>query len=342
VRDPARATLRDGVTGALVPASLVEIEGGLTLRFTPTARLQVDHPYAISIPATTRDRAGNPLRSRQVDFRTTSEPYVHTGPVFSYRRDMPVSMWHVPRDDLPLVASLGVRLVIKKMNREDDVVGYLDRAQAAGVKVLFGFDWVYADGLDLAGARAVATSIAGHPALYGILAVTEPEQTALTRTQLRSLYATYKRVLPTRPVMASLGSVRRFPGWARTHWGPGIADAVVCEWYPIVRPGVAHPTGWITDSTSYLRAWKRALDATAPGTPVWGSVAIHRYDKSRRRSPNAGEVADQARDVFRHVGATGLSIYPWNTASYENDLRRDPERQAMISRLVRAIRAGTL
>jgi hypothetical protein len=342
VRDAARTTLLDGITGAVVPASLVEIDEGQILRITPRDRLQVDHPYAIAMPPTARDRAGNSLRSRHVDFQTSSEPYAHTGPSFSYRRDMPVSVWHVPRDDLPLVAALGATVVIKKLNRGEDVLGYLDAAKMAGVKALLGFDWVYEDGLDLGAAKGIARSIARHPALYGILAVTEPEQTDLSRTELRALYRAYKGVLPRRPVMASLGSIRDFPGWARTHWGPGIADAVICEWYPVVRPSRRHPTGWVSGSTSYLRAWKRALEATAPDTPVWGSIAIHRYDLARRRSPNAGEVADQARDAFRYLGATGLSIYPWNTAAYENDLRRDPARRAMINRLVGAILAGTL
>jgi methionine-rich copper-binding protein CopC len=343
VASAAGATLtRVGSAGA-VAASISLASDGRRLTIDPTADLDIGARYRVRLPGTIRDRAGNALAAWSATFAVTSEPAAHHGPHFSYRKDLPVSAWHVPQDELPFAATMGVSIVVKKFTADDDPVAYLDAAAMIGVRVLAGFDYIYQDGTpDLAAAAAIASRLRGHPGLYGFLAATEPEAYDLSGGELRDLYRAYKSADPSRKVMLSLGNLRSFPAWAPRHLGPGMADAVICEWYPVVMRSPANPDGWTSGSAAILTAFRAALDRVAPRMPVWGSIAVHTYLPGARRSPSLAEMADEARDQFRYVGAVGLSVYPWHTGTYQNDLRRDLRRQSWFTELINAVRAGTL
>ncbi len=343
---PIRSTAGIGVAPIAGPAVSAAVTLGpdrRTVTIRPTEHLEIGQAYRVMVPAAMVDPADRAAVPWTSTFLVTSEPVAHVGPAFTYPRDAVISAWHVPAVDLPLVATMGVTVIVKKFNRTDDPTTYLDEAAMVGVKVLVGFDYVYEDGSpDLAEARSLARSLKGHPALYGFLAATEPEAVGLTRAQLQGLYRAFKAGDPNAVVMLSLGNARLFPTWAPTHLGPGTADAVICEFYPVVSRSVENPDGWTSGSDRILQAWRATLDAVMPGTPVWGSIAVHTYRPGERRSPSLAEMADEARDQFRYTDAVGLSVYPWNTPSYLDDLRRDPTRQAWFTELVNAIRAGTL
>jgi len=343
VRSAAGIHLVEQATGRRVAAIGTIGPDHRTITVRPMADLAVNTVYRVVAPPSIHDRAGNRLEPWSATFATTSEPYAHPGPAFRYDPQLPVSIWHVPAQDLPLAATTGASIVIKKFQRGDDIKAYLAAARMAGLQVLVGLDWIYRDGHpDLAAARAVAKALAGDPALYGFLSVTEPESYPLSRADLEALDRAYKSADPTVAVVVSLGSLRTFATWGPTHFGPGIADVVICEWYPVVARSAANPDGWTADSAGILSDWHALLERLAPGTPVWGSIAVHAYPPGQRRSPSLAEMADEARDQFRYADAAGLSVYPWTTGTYENDLRRDPRRQGWLTDLVVAILSGTL
>ena len=274
--------------------------------------------YRVRLPGTIKDGAGNALAPWTATFSVTTEPVAHRGPAFSYRTDLPVSAWHVPRAELPLAAVMGVSIVIKKFAAGEDPTSYLDYAAMVGMQVIVGFDYIYQDGSpDLALARSLAEKVSGHPALYGFLAVTEPEAYGLSRSDLRALAQAYRSADPTRKIVLSLGNVRQFPSWAPSHLGPGIADVVICEWYPVVARSAANPDGWTSGSARILRRGGRPSIASPQG-PRSGaaspSTRIRRASDGRRALPRwpmrpAISSAIRAPSVCRSTRGRPAAVY---------------------------------
>lgn len=339
----ATLTLRDTRTGEAVAGAVSYEQYTASAVFVPAAPLWAGHLYRVLVGTGISDPVGNPLEPSSWTFRARPLGSARPAPVAEIPRKVPMTMWHVPMGDLETVAALGIDLVIRKFHSGAEAATYLDAAGRAGLRVIAGFDDVHAGGVVRTGLIGpLLAPIRDHPALYGYLALTEPNLSGIDLTEMRRVYAAYKKADPARPVLVSMGLIGEF-GTAGNPWGSGVADIVLAEWYPIVYPSAVAPHGWRIDTPSVLTRFRDVVERATPGLPIWLVAQGHEYRPANRRSPTEAELADQVRDAFRYLGASGVTFYPWSGISaFENDFGRDVALQDALHQVIGAVRARTL
>ena len=339
----ATLTLFDERTDRPVPGTVSYDPTAALAVFAPEAPLWAARRYRVVVGPGISDRVANQLERRSWTFSTRPLASVRPRPVAEIPDAVPIGIWHVPARELDEVAPLGVDFVIRKFAPPDDVVRYLDEARRFGVKVIVGFSHVYRDGVvrpELIG--PLVAPIRRHPALYGYLAVTEPSVQGVSLSEMRQLYTAFKAADPEHPVLVSIGMIGEFGG-PTNQWGPGAADIVLAEWYPTVFASRIFPDGWRTNTPYVLSHFRDVVERATPGLPIWLVTQGYTYRPADLRSPTEAELADQVRDAFRYLGASGVAFYPWKGGEpYEDDVRRNAALQETLRQVVNAVRTRTL
>jgi hypothetical protein len=256
---------------------------------------------------------------------------------------MPTIAWGVPASDLPRVKALGFNVVLKRFVAGTNPTAYLNSAAASGLKVLAWFPGTYALGTSNPSALDPwVAEVKSHPALYGYVSVIEPGASNLhiPLTVLKSLYSHLKALDPSHPVIVSYGHLPWF-GADTNPFGARVADAIIAEWYPVVFPTLAYPTGWVSSTSTVLRNVRAVVAAKAPGTPIWLTVQMHEYLPSNKRQPSFAEVNRQIERGVADLGASGFAFYPWHTSTnYTGDLAGNAELQDSVRTSIQWLRDG--
>ena len=241
--------------------------------------------------------------------------------------------WEVGLTDIAGLGTPRPALLMKNVGPGINLTAYLDEAARFGQRVLFYFvDTVdYTNGtINTSVIPSWVAQVKNHPALYGYLSVKEPSWSGISLAEMRALYSAYKAADPKHVVVALLGDTPHF-GTSQNPWGPGVANVLWVNWYP-----VTYSRGYIPNASIHFPKIKTYVAATTPGTPIWLMVQGHGYRPGDRRTPTAAELTRQVNDGFRYLGAAGIAFYTYRQTNYDSDFSRNPAlwataRSLMIS-----------
>ena len=135
---------------------------------------------------------------------------------------------------------------------------------------------------------------------------------------MRLLYSAYKAADPNHAVVALLGDTPHF-GTSQNPWGPGVANVLWVDWYP-----VTYSRGYIANASIHFPKIRTYVAATTPGTPIWLMVQGHGNRPGDRRTPTAAELTRQVNDGYRYLSAAGIAFYTYRNTMYDNDFARNP------------------
>lgn len=239
--------------------------------------------------------------------------------------------WEV---DLTAIAGLGMprgNVLQKAVSAASNPLTYLDEAARNGQKVLFylidAVDYTHGT-VNTAVIPGWVAKVRNHPALYGYLSVKEPSWYGISVTEMRALYAAYRKADPNHVVVALLGDTPHF-GTTQNPWATGIANVLWVDWYP-----VTYSRGYIATASTNFPKIKAKVAATTPGTPIWLMVQGHGNRAGDKRTPTAAELTREVRDGFTYLGAAGIAFYTWRNAQYDNDFVRNPKLWATARSLM--------
>jgi len=229
--------------------------------------------------------------------------------------------WEVGLADIAGLGTPRPALLMKNISPGSNPIPYLDEAARYGQRVLFYF----ADTVDYTNGTIKTSVIPGwvakvknHPALYGYLSVKEPSWSGVTLGEMRLLYSAYKAADPNHAVVALLGDTPHF-GTSQNPWGPGVANVLWVDWYP-----VTYSRGYIANASIHFPKIRTYVAATTPGTPIWLMVQGHGNRPGDRRTPTAAELTRQVNDGYRYLSAAGIAFYTYRNTMYDNDFARNP------------------
>jgi hypothetical protein len=241
--------------------------------------------------------------------------------------------WEVPLGDIAGLGSPRPKLLVKAFSPANSPVAYLDEAARHGQQVLVYFTETvdYAAGtVRTSVIPARVSSVKNHPALYGYLSVKEPSWNRISLAEMRSLYTAYRKADTGHPVVALLGDTPHF-GTSANPWGPGVANVLWVDWYP-----VTYSRGYIGTASTNFPKVKAYVAATTPGTPIWLMVQGHGYKAGDKRTPTAAELRRQVADGLAYLGAAGIAFYTWRNPLYDSDFSRNPSLWATARSMIPA------
>ncbi len=254
-----------------------------------------------------------------------------------YSAYTPFGIWEVPRADLPTVARHH-KLIVKAFEPTMDIVGYFNDAHRLGIKVVPFF----MNTVDIKTGTVYPSRVAWwvnkvktHPALYGYLSVREPSWFGITLTEMRSLYKAYKSADPYHRVIALLGDTPHF-GTSRNPWGPGVANMLWVDWYP-----VTCTSGYYNGAITNFPKVRRYVDTYTPGTPIWLTAQTHENRVGNKCTPTAAQMDRQVYEGFRYLKAQGILWFVWNGPKYERDLKRNAFLQSHVAGIQQRVRNRT-
>lgn len=239
--------------------------------------------------------------------------------------------WDVPLTDIAKLGSPRPGLLVKSFGPSINPVPYLDEAAKYHQKVLAYFIATVDYSAGTVKPSVIPTSVAkvkAHPALYGYLSVKEPSWSGISLSEMRSLYKAYRAADPSRPVVALLGDTPHF-GTSQNPWGPGVANVLWVNWYP-----VTYSRGYIATASTNFPKIRGYVAASTPGTPIWLMVQGHGYRTGDKRTPTAAELKRQVDEGLRYLGAAGIAFYTWSHPSYDSDFVRNPKLWATARSLM--------
>jgi hypothetical protein len=243
----------------------------------------------------------------------------------------------------------GFTHVIKTAAGPNNARNYLNAAEACGLKVIFSFPDTVKYSLGKVYPSRVAkwvTIVKDHPALYGYLTVKEPSWNRISASEIRSLYAAFRKADPNHPVLALFGDIPHFNQKGNT-WGKGMADILMVDWYPVetARSGCSRTgTHVITTGPKYLRHVRAVVDLKTPGTPVWVMVQTHKNLAPachKKQRPTQAQLRKQVRDAVNSAKAVGIAFHTFDNSSYTKDERRDPVMVGWMRQIANEVHAGT-
>ena len=284
------------------------------------------------------------LASLVAAFAVSPAAAVGPAPTAGTRPAVSFALWEVPTLGPALDASAGFGhgVLVKSFTPDMNVVKYLDRAQANGLKVILHFNDVikygsgYSNGYVYpARIKAWTDKVKNHPALHGYLTVKEPAWQGISLREMQSLYREFKRQDPKHTVVALLGDTPNF-GTSRNPWAKGVADMLWVDWYP-----VSCSKGYWTGATRNFPKVRSYVDRVTPGTPIWVITQGHAYKKGDKCRPTPAQLRRQVREALTYMRADGIVFYTWNNGWYESDLGRDPALQTELKRIIRDVKNGT-
>jgi hypothetical protein len=230
--------------------------------------------------------------------------------------------WEVTLADIAKLGTPRPSILVKAFSPSMNPVAYLNEAAKYHQRVLVYFtDTVnYSTGtIKTSVIPTWVATVKNHPALYGYLSVKEPSWNGISLAEMRSLYGAYRAADPKHPVVALLGDTPNF-GKSQNPWGPGVANVLWVDWYP-----VTYSRGYIGTASTNFPKIKAYVAATTPGTPIWLMVQGHGNRAGDKRTPTATELGRQVADGFRYLGAAGIAFYTWRNPLYDSDFVRNPK-----------------
>jgi hypothetical protein len=262
---------------------------------------------------------------------------------------IPTVVVEVPSWDLQAntngICTMGATLVIKNAQGTFDHVGYLNIAQACGMKVIFAFP----DTINYSTGVVYPSRVAGwvnkvknHPATWGYMSVKEPNLSRVSAAEIRSLYSAYKAADPNHPVMALFGDIPHF-GSSANPYTAGMANVVMVDWYP-VETTTGSNTTYLNGATTWFPKVKAYIQKMTPGTPIWLMVQTHKYLRPathKKQRPSWALLNRQVHEGFVYLGAKGIAFHTWRNANYTIDQLRDPQMVSWMTAIAGSIRAGT-
>jgi hypothetical protein len=272
--------------------------------------------------------------------------------VATYPTDAAMILYNVPPEDLLAnrhgICNGAFNLVVRNVAGVAGARRYLDAAQACGLRAILSFSTTTNGAGRVYPSRvaALVNSVKTHPALFGYLSVKEPSWIGISRTEIRSLYAAYKKADPNHPVVALFGDIPHF-GDTRNPYTAGMADVVMVDWYPVEtsRGGCnSVGTSYITTGPKWYRKVRKAVALKTPGTPIWVMVQTHKYLKAgchRKQRPSHALLDRQVREAFANAGAQGIAFQTFRNTNYNIDEHRDPTMVGWMKQISTQVRAGT-
>jgi hypothetical protein len=259
-------------------------------------------------------------------------------PVAAYSTATPFGLWEVPILDIAGLGTPRPTVLVKAFSPGMNPVRYLDEARSHGYQVVvyftntvdYGSGAVYPSRV-----RPWVDQVKGHPALFGYLSVKEPSWSGVSLTEMRALYTAYKAADPNHRVIALLGDIPHF-GTKANRWGPGAADMLWLDWYP-----VTYSRGYINTASTWFPKVRKYVKTVTPGTRIWLMVQGHGYRPGDRKTPTARQLARQVRDGFTYLRAKGILFHTWNNPRYDSDLKRNAALWGAARSIIGKVRAGT-
>jgi hypothetical protein len=275
------------------------------------------------------------------------------GHVASTAADTPMVLQNVTLADLVAnkrgICNGGFTHVIKNAAGPNNARNYLNAAQACGLKVIFLFPTTVNHSLGKVYPSRVASwvkIVKNHPALFGYLTVKEPSWNRISASEIRSLYAAFKKADPNHPVLAIFGDIPHF-NLKGNSWGTGMADILIVDWYPVetARNGCSRTgTKVVTTGPRHLKNVRAVVDLKTPGTPVWVMVQTHKNLAPachKKQRPTEAQLRKQVRDAINYAKAVGIAFHTFDNSSYAVDERRDPTMVGWMRKIANEVHAGT-
>jgi hypothetical protein len=275
------------------------------------------------------------------------------GQVATAATETPMVLQNVTLADLVAnkrgICNGGFTHVIKSAAGPNNARNYLNAAEACGLKVIFTFP----DTVNYSLGRVYPSRVAkwvsivkDHPALFGYLTVKEPSWNRISASEIRSLYAAFRKADPNHPVLALFGDIPHFNQKGNT-WGKGMADILMVDWYPVetARSGCSR-TGskMLTSGPRHLRHVRSVVDLKTPGTPVWVMVQTHKNlapTCHKKQRPTEAQLRRQVREAINSAAAVGIAFHTFDNSSYTKDERRDPAMVGWMRTIANQVHAGT-
>ncbi len=255
-----------------------------------------------------------------------------------------VPVWDLEENTNGICTS-GATHVIKNAAGTFNVVNYLDKAQACGLKVIFAFPETVDYATGVVNPTRVAgwvTKVSSHPATFGYVSVKEPSWSGIDASEIRTMYRAFKAADPSRPVITLFGDMPGF-GTSRNPYTTGMADIVMFDWYP-VETTTGTNSIYLAGGAKWFPRAKSIVRKASPGRPIWLMVQTHRYltpAAHKKQRPTQSQLWRQVRDGFALLGARGIAFHTWRNANYTRDQLRDPQMVAWMTALFAQVKAGT-
>ena len=257
-----------------------------------------------------------------------------------YSTEMPFALWEVPVAQIGTAPTLGTSYLFKSFSPGMDPVSFLNAAGARGWKVVFHFNDTinYTTGTVYPWKVAAwVNQVKDNPALGGYLIAKEPSWSGISAAELRSLRNAFRAAdpNPAHQIFVDYGDSPHF-GTTANPWGPGIADVLVMNWYP-----VRISKGYISDALLWFPKVRAYVNRTTPGTPIWimaQTFGASRYDQ---RMPTAAELERQLGEALRYAKADGIAFHTWTNTWYQQVLGTSGALQAKVASLIASVKAGT-
>ena len=266
---------------------------------------------------------------------------------------MPMVLQNVSLSDVSTnyggICNGGFNIVMKSASGPNNAVNYLNAAQRCGLKVIMSFPATVNHELGRVYPSKVpywVNLVKNHPALYGYLTVKEPSWNGLNPTEIRSIYSAYHKADPTHPVVAIFGDIPHF-NMVGNRWGPGMADILVVDWYPVETSnnGCSRTgTHYITTGPKHFTRVRSIVATKTPGTPVWLMAQTHKNlnpSCHKKQGPTELLLRRQVREALRYLGATGIAFHTWSNANYQRDERRSAATVRWMRTIANQVHAGT-
>ena len=243
----------------------------------------------------------------------------------------------------------GFTHVMKNAAGPNNAMNYLNAAQRCGLKVIF----LFPDTVNHSTGKVYPSRVAkwvklvkNHPALFGYLTVKEPSWNHITSAEVRSLYSAFHKADPSHPVIALYGDIPHFGDRGNT-WGPGKADILIVDWYPVEtnRNGCSR-TGYDVQTTGpkHLKHVRALVDSRTPGTPIWLMVQTHKNLAPachKKQRPTEAQLRKQVRDGFTYGKVSGIAFHTFDNSGYNSDERRDPTMVGWMRTIANQVHADT-
>jgi hypothetical protein len=272
--------------------------------------------------------------------------------VTPYSTDAPMILVGVSPEDL-LANYRGIcdgqfKIVVRNVLGATNSLRYLDAAQRCGLKAVLFFQSTVSGGTVYPSrVAALVNAVKNHPALYGYLSVKEPSWIGINKTEIRSLYAAFKKADPNHPVVGLFGDIPHF-GMTVNPYTAGMADIVMVDWYPVetARSGCS-TTG--TTYVTYGPKWystkvRPTVNRVTPGVPIWVMVQTHKNlgpSCHKKQRPSWTLLTRQVREAFTYAGASGIAFHTWTNVNYRMDQRRDAQMVSWMKTISTQVSTGT-
>jgi hypothetical protein len=233
----------------------------------------------------------------------------------------PIGIYSVPStNDFASLKQAGFNLVTGSAEK-----GYLDAAQAAGLKVLAAPGTSAGRGFNLANAAKTVKAFDVHPALWAWYLVDEPDMQQIPPETVVRNHAALKGLKPAKPTALVL-----FQGYEALNYA-NITDIMMIDKYPV-------PWLPLASFGQHVEMTRLALGKGKPLIAViqafdWGSFPQVLSGEKNLRPPTYEEIRCMTYEALAR-GATGLFYFAFD-AGWK--MREHPETWAALSNVVREV-----